>query len=324
MVVAAALLLLLPQAQDYVQHFIEGLRLQDLATLMRLGEYKDALILISRHPWIGVGFVGTPEGSLYIGVSNVYLLMAEEMGLIGSRYYVEHPLYPLEKTVVYLNVDMVGTGDSDLLIGGMTEFAELFDIVKRGLDEEILKKLRPRPNYRGSDHTSFWGKNVPAISLRTGEVLTERLDDEHPEYHCPGDRPELIDPALLGLACLLAVPLGAADTPDKAAPPPPADAGARLTVRLAPADAVLFKGSRGMRLEEVADAVAAWAWARREWRDQALRFEKEGISPMMISVYTRFYDEADAGMRSVDAVRAGLTYENLPDRFKSMARPQIK
>jgi O-antigen ligase len=88
MIVAVALLMLLPQAQDYVQHFVEGLRLQDLATLMRLGEYKDALILISRHPWIGVGFVGTPEGSLYIGVSNVYLLIAEEMGLIGLAAFL--------------------------------------------------------------------------------------------------------------------------------------------------------------------------------------------------------------------------------------------
>jgi hypothetical protein len=88
MIVAAVLLMLLPQAQDYVQHFVEGLQLRDLATLMRLGEYKDALILIGRHPWIGVGFVGTPEGSLYIGVSNVYLLIAEEMGLIGLGVFL--------------------------------------------------------------------------------------------------------------------------------------------------------------------------------------------------------------------------------------------
>lgn len=88
MVLAAALLLLLPQAQDYVQHLVEGFQLQDLATLMRLGEYKDALILIGRHPWIGVGFVGTPESSLYIGVSNVYLLIAEEMGLIGLACFL--------------------------------------------------------------------------------------------------------------------------------------------------------------------------------------------------------------------------------------------
>jgi O-antigen ligase len=83
MAVAAILLLLLPQTQAYVQHLIEGLQQQDLATQMRLGEYKDALLLIRRHPWIGVGFVGTPESSLYIGVSNVYLLVAEEMGIIG-------------------------------------------------------------------------------------------------------------------------------------------------------------------------------------------------------------------------------------------------
>jgi len=88
MVGAAMLLLLLPQTQTYVQHLIEGIQLQDLATLMRLGEYKDALILIGRHPWIGVGFAGTPESSLYIGVSNVYLLIAEEMGLIGLALFL--------------------------------------------------------------------------------------------------------------------------------------------------------------------------------------------------------------------------------------------
>jgi membrane dipeptidase len=99
-----------------------------------------------------------------------------------------------------MNIDMVGTGDSDLLVGGMTEFAELFEIVKRGLDAATIAKLKPRPNYRGSDHTSFWAKNVPAISLRTGEVLTEGLDDEHPEYHQPGDGPGIIDPELLRLA----------------------------------------------------------------------------------------------------------------------------
>jgi len=121
----------------------------------------------------------------------------EEMGLQGSRWYTDHPVIPLDKTVLYMNIDMVGTGDSDLLVGGMTEFAELYEIVKKGLDPATIAKLKPRPNYRGSDHTSFWGKNVPAISLRTGEVLTEKLDDEHPEYHMPGDGPGTIDPERL-------------------------------------------------------------------------------------------------------------------------------
>jgi hypothetical protein len=83
LLVALALLLVLPQTQDYVAHFAEGLRGEDLATQMRFGEYKDALILIGRYPWLGVGFSGSPDIDTYIGVSNVYLLIAEEMGLIG-------------------------------------------------------------------------------------------------------------------------------------------------------------------------------------------------------------------------------------------------
>jgi len=86
--VGAALLLLLPQAQEYVAHLIEGLQLQDRATLMRLGEYKDALALIARYPWFGVGFAGSPDADLYVGVSNLYLLMAEIMGLVGLVSFV--------------------------------------------------------------------------------------------------------------------------------------------------------------------------------------------------------------------------------------------
>jgi O-antigen ligase len=72
-----------PFTQSYVAHFVDGLRGEDLATQMRLGEYKDALILISRYPWFGVGFSGTPDVDTYLGVSNVYLLIAENMGVIG-------------------------------------------------------------------------------------------------------------------------------------------------------------------------------------------------------------------------------------------------
>jgi hypothetical protein len=77
------LLLVLPFTQAYAQHLIEGLQGQDRATLMRFGEYKDALTLIARYPFFGVGFSGVPDIDLYRGVSSVYLLMAEEMGLIG-------------------------------------------------------------------------------------------------------------------------------------------------------------------------------------------------------------------------------------------------
>ena len=86
--VGVALLLLLPQAQDYVARFAAGVQGQDLATQMRFGEYKDALRLIARYPVFGVGFSGTPDIDLYIGVSSVYLLMAEQMGLVGLAAFL--------------------------------------------------------------------------------------------------------------------------------------------------------------------------------------------------------------------------------------------
>lgn len=78
----------LPFTQTYVDHYLSGLRGEDLATQMRFGEYKDALILISRYPWFGVGFSGTPDVDTYLGVSNVYLLIAENMGVIGLLVFL--------------------------------------------------------------------------------------------------------------------------------------------------------------------------------------------------------------------------------------------
>ena len=86
--ILALLIVVLPVGRDYIQHFAEGVQGQDLATQMRFGEYKDALILISRYPWFGVGFAGTPDIDTYLGVSNVYLLIAEEMGFVGLAAFV--------------------------------------------------------------------------------------------------------------------------------------------------------------------------------------------------------------------------------------------
>jgi hypothetical protein len=88
MLMALVLMLVLPQTQDYIAHFIEGLRGEDLAMQMRFGEYKDAFILIGRYPWLGVGFSGSPDIDTYIGVSNVYLLIAEQMGLVGLASFL--------------------------------------------------------------------------------------------------------------------------------------------------------------------------------------------------------------------------------------------
>ncbi len=86
--VGAALLFFLPITQEYVARLLEGLAGQDQATLMRFGEYKDALILIARYPIFGVGFTGVPDIDLYLGVSMLYLIIAENMGLVGLGIFL--------------------------------------------------------------------------------------------------------------------------------------------------------------------------------------------------------------------------------------------
>ncbi len=88
MLLIAAVILFLPFTQNYVGHFADAFAGSDRATQMRLGEYKDALNLISRYPFFGVGFGSAPDIDTYIGVSSVYLLMAEEMGLIGLGVFL--------------------------------------------------------------------------------------------------------------------------------------------------------------------------------------------------------------------------------------------
>lgn len=77
-----------PFTQGYMAHLNDAFLGADRATQMRLGEYKDALILISRYPLFGVGFLGTPDIDTYIGVSSVYLLMAEQMGVVGVATFL--------------------------------------------------------------------------------------------------------------------------------------------------------------------------------------------------------------------------------------------
>lgn len=82
------LLLILPQTQEYMARFYAGIRGEDLATQMRFGEYKDALILINRYPLFGVGFTGVPDIDIYLGVSMLYLTIAQNMGVIGLLIFL--------------------------------------------------------------------------------------------------------------------------------------------------------------------------------------------------------------------------------------------
>lgn len=88
MVAGGLLLLLLPQTQGYITRFVEAFTASDLATQMRIGEYTDSLRLISRYPVFGVGFTGTPDIDIYTDVASMYLIIANQIGLVGLSIYL--------------------------------------------------------------------------------------------------------------------------------------------------------------------------------------------------------------------------------------------
>jgi O-antigen ligase len=71
-----------------VDRLWQGFTLQDPATRLRLQEYQNALEIIKRHPWFGVGFGDAGAIDLQEGVSSAYLTVAEIAGLVGLAFYL--------------------------------------------------------------------------------------------------------------------------------------------------------------------------------------------------------------------------------------------
>ncbi len=138
---------------------------------------------------------GASRSVLFLAVT------AEESGLLGSEYYVEHPLVPLEKTAAVINIDalvplgrardieVVGYGASDL----EDTLADAAKVQKRTLTPD----RRPEAGYfYRSDHFNFAKAGVPSLYVKSGTQLREGaegagqalLDDyQAKRYHKPGD-----------------------------------------------------------------------------------------------------------------------------------------
>jgi O-antigen ligase len=87
-VLGGVALLATPIGQDVVERFISGFSTADRATAFRVGEYANAWTLIQRYPVLGIGFGTSPDIDVTAGVSSVYLLVAEQTGLLGLGIYL--------------------------------------------------------------------------------------------------------------------------------------------------------------------------------------------------------------------------------------------
>ena len=123
----------------------------------------------------------------------------EEKGLLGSKYYTENPIYPLDKTIANLNIDMIGRVDeyhdnpnyvyligSDRLSDDLHEISEEVNKKHFNIELDYTYNSEDDPNryYYRSDHYNFAKKNIPAIFYFNGI---------HEDYHKTSDTAEKIN-----------------------------------------------------------------------------------------------------------------------------------
>lgn len=110
---------------------------------------------------------------------------AEEIGLLGSRHWVENPTLPLENAVSMLNMDMVGRIDSGKLYIGGSGTAKPFEQMIDNIAGDYSFTIDvSRSGYSASDHSSFVGKKIPVLFFFSGL---------HADYHKPSDTADKIN-----------------------------------------------------------------------------------------------------------------------------------
>jgi len=128
----------------------------------------------------------------------------EEMGLLGSQYYSENPVFSLSSTVVDLNIDMIGRRDpehkdkpdyvyvigSDKLSTELHQLSEKTNSIYTHLDFDYTYNDENHPTnlYKRSDHWNFAKNNIPIVFY---------FDGIHEDYHLPSDEVDKIDFELL-------------------------------------------------------------------------------------------------------------------------------
>ncbi|HLX67859.1 MAG TPA: M28 family peptidase [Puia sp.] len=208
------------------------LRASDVLGFLPGTDLKDQIIVISAH----MDHLGKRNGEIYygadddgsgtvsiLGIASAFakakaagkgprrsiLFLAnsgEEEGLWGSQYYTDHPTYPLDKTDVDLNIDMIGRidpnrkqGDSMnyVYVVGSDKLSTDLKPISEGMNRKFSKleldykfddPADPERIYYRSDHFNFARKGVPIIFY---------FDGIHADYHKPSDTPDKINYDLL-------------------------------------------------------------------------------------------------------------------------------
>ena len=205
---------------------IDWVKTENVAAIIKGDVYPNEYIVLTAH----LDHVGIEDGEIYNGADDdgsgsmalleiaqafklaeldgnrpkrsivILHVSAEEKGLLGSEYYAENPLYPLNETITNLNVDMIGRTDptresdndnyiyligTDRLSSMLHETSEKVNSRTVNLELDYRFNAWDDPNrfYERSDHFNFAKNNIPVIFYFSGT---------HEDYHGPGDTPDKI------------------------------------------------------------------------------------------------------------------------------------
>jgi aminopeptidase YwaD len=112
---------------------------------------------------------------------------AEEMGMLGSSWFIAHPLVSLKNVTLMMNFDMVGRMDAQnkmIMVGGTGTFDEAVSILDQQQAGKNFKANYSTEGYGPSDHAAFYGDSIPVLYFNTGA---------HQDYHTPEDDADRIN-----------------------------------------------------------------------------------------------------------------------------------
>ena len=123
------------------------------------------------------------------------LIGGEECGLYGSKFYAENPIFPIEKTVFMINLDMVGNGTSFYVSSGKS-YPEIYShfenanntYLHRKMDASEWRKSYGRPR---SDAANFENAGIKTLSLWTRDSVFPVY------YHHPKDKTDVLTPEIM-------------------------------------------------------------------------------------------------------------------------------
>ena len=118
------------------------------------------------------------------------MLFGEELGVLGSRYYCQHPVFPLARTVADINLEQLGRTDDNegprLLQFNLTgfDYTDIAAFLSKAGGETGIKVVKDGRNsdsfFSRSDNTAFAEAGVPSTTLSVSYI--------YPDYHRPGDK----------------------------------------------------------------------------------------------------------------------------------------